>query len=138
MRKKVFLTALLIFSLTIVVSNFAQGRFSKESRIKMLQERLSLTPEQTTQLDSILTKTESEAKNVTESGSDRREVMMKIRESSNSEIMNILNDEQKQEFKKYLEERIQRMNNDNDNKFCSILSYMKGGRFLTVTTIRLF
>ena len=98
--------------LILTISAQAQMRMTHEERVKQYQERLKLTDKQTKSVDTILTKMEEKMKSInTDDRSQRREAFMKIMDETNSQIEKILTPGQKDEFKKMLEERRNRMKN---------------------------
>lgn len=100
-----------IFVLLLLISTvlFAQPRMNAEKRLELLKERLNLTAEQTTILTELLKKHENTARTLRdESQGDfqsMREKMMKINEELNQKILSLLDDKQKEEYKKIIEER---------------------------------
>lgn len=106
--------AILFFALILLVSItglFAQGRMTHEERVKQYQERLKLNADQTKKVDAILVKMEKQIQKMRDSGSREnfREEMTKINQESNDQIMKILKPAQKEELKKMMEERRNRM-----------------------------
>jgi len=106
--------AILFFTLILFVSSSivsAQGRMTHEERVQQNKERLKLSDDQTKKLDVILKKFEAKREEMRNSG-DRakmREEMMKSMEETNDQISKILKPAQKEEFKKMIEERKNRM-----------------------------
>jgi periplasmic protein CpxP/Spy len=106
------------FSVIIIVMTFtvtnAQNRRTPEERAKMLKERLNLTDEQTSKVDSIYTESDKKFQDVSQNGFDRAQFRA-IMDSTNSEIEKLLTDKQKDGFSKLLEERRNRMHRNNPN-----------------------
>jgi Spy/CpxP family protein refolding chaperone len=106
--KKFFFSAFILFVFFSINVN-AQMRMSHQDRVKQYQERLKLTDEQTAKVDSIITLSENAMKYIsTDDREQRRAEMMKIRDDVNTQIEKILTDEQKTEFNKMKEERMNR------------------------------
>lgn len=97
-----FIAALLILS----VSAVAQSKVTQQERLKNLKQRLSLTDEQYVKVEQILTKSSDEIQKLRASGNPDREGFKKIRDESNQKILNILDEKQKSEINKMLNERI--------------------------------
>ena len=106
--KKILCSVVILLAVFTISAN-AQMRMSHQDRVKQYQERLKLTDEQTAKVDSILTVSESAMKNInTDDRELRRTEMMKIRDDVNAQIEKILTDDQKTEFNKMKEERMNR------------------------------
>ena len=103
-RAILFLTVILFIGLTAL---YAQGRMTREERVKQYKERLKLTDAQTKKLDAILAASELKIQKLRDSGDmeNMRDEMMKMRNESNDEIQKILKPDQKKEFLKMMEER---------------------------------
>jgi protein CpxP len=103
------------------ITIFAQRGMSHEDRMKNLDERLNLSEEQYTQVDSILKDQTKEFQILREGwdeGGDRDEMRQKMRELRNDtddKILAVLNEEQTTEYKKYQEERAQRRRDRQSN-----------------------
>ncbi len=110
-----FFTVILFISSSIVS---AQGRMTHEERVQQYKERLKLTDDQTKKLDAILLKSEKKRDEMRNSGDmeNMREVMMKNMEETNDQILKILKPAQKVEFKKMVEERKSRMQEQRRNR----------------------
>lgn len=112
MLKKIMLFSVLALFVLSASSN-AQMRMSPSGRAKQLAEQLKLSDDQTKKVEAIFTKSEEKAFKIMENdgfgNGENRDKMMKIREEANGEIMKILNDKQKSEFKKIIEEQRKRM-----------------------------
>jgi Spy/CpxP family protein refolding chaperone len=117
MKNLILIFSFAIFTFSLAV--YAQGRFTPQERLKMLKDRLSLTDEQSAKVEKILIKSDSELKNLRASENPDRASFRKIMDDSNNEILKVLNEKQKAEFNKMLEERRnrqqQRRNNPNNN-----------------------
>jgi Spy/CpxP family protein refolding chaperone len=107
MFSKMVNSALILFLFVGVVS--AQMRMDPKERVKELSKRLNLTEKQIKQIEDIFTQ-QSEAMQelFASSGGDRefmRDEMMKLREETNKKVEKVLNEKQKVEYKKILEEQ---------------------------------
>ena len=112
---KLSIVFLLIFSFVLQ----AQMRMSPAERTKQMTEQLKLTKEQAKKVESILTKSQEKISKVMDGGfgnPENREKMMKLRDEANDEIMKILDDKQKKEFKKNIEEQRKRMEERRQNR----------------------
>lgn len=91
----------------------AQPRFTPEQRLKMLKERLNLTEEQSKKVEDILVKSDKEMQKLRSSENRDRSQFRAQMDKTNQEIEKVLDEKQKAEYKKMLEERRQRtmMNN---------------------------
>lgn len=96
--------SLLIFAAAVN----AQPRFSGKDRLERLKERLSLTQEQSAKVEKILLKQEEDMKKLRSSDNFDRTEFRKVMDNSNQEIEKVLDKKQKLEFKKILDERRQR------------------------------
>lgn len=107
MFSNIIKSVLILFLFVGVVS--AQMRMDPKERVKELTKRLNLTEKQTKQIEDIFTKQGEAMQELFESsGGDRefmRDEMMKLREETNKKVDKILNDKQKAEYKKILEEQ---------------------------------
>lgn len=78
------------------------GPMSVDDRVKMLADRLSLNDDQQTKVKSILTDSQQQQQSIRDDSSlsqdDRRSKMRSLRESTNSKIREVLNDDQKKKF----------------------------------------
>ena len=99
---------LIILSFILISTANAQPRFSAKDRLERLKERLSLTQEQSAKVEKILLKQEDEMKKLRSSDNFDRTEFRKIMDNSNQEIEKVLDKKQKLEFKKMLDERRQR------------------------------
>jgi len=103
MKNRVFLISLSFFILIATVN--AQPRFTPQDRLERLKEKLSLTKEQSIKVEKILVKSDEEMNKLRASENPDRAAFRKIMDSSNKEIEKLLNEKQKLEFNKLLEER---------------------------------
>lgn len=100
--------------------SFAQGgmRRSPEEQAKQLKEQLKLTDDQTTKVTAILqTQAKSRDSIFNAANGDRQAMMQAMRplmESTNTKIQAVLTDEQKAAYKKWMEERRERMRQNRD------------------------
>jgi hypothetical protein len=104
---------LLIILLTVISSSilYSQGRMSHEERMEILKEKLSLSDEQYTQIDTILkVQTKEFQKLRDEVDGDREQMREKsrgLRKETDDQITEVLNEDQIEEYEKYKEERRQ-------------------------------
>lgn len=109
----IFSVAAILFSLSL----HAQPRFTPQERLKMLNDRLNLTEEQSVKIENILKTSDEEIQKLRESQSADRTEFRKVMDHTNQEILSILNERQKTEYNKMLEERRNRRRNpDNQNR----------------------
>ncbi len=119
MKAKLFTSIMLLFVLFISGVSFAQmggGGANPQERLKKSLEdyktKLSLTDEQYTKVETILTEQMNEMIKLRENAGGDREAMRaaitESREKADKKIEELLTDEQKVIFKKMIEERAQR------------------------------
>jgi F0F1-type ATP synthase membrane subunit b/b' len=117
------ISVLLLFTCITLV--YAQPRMqTPKERADELKTKLTLSADQTKKAEQIYTKAESKMKSLFEESSGDREKMgksmMAEMEKTDTEILKILNDKQKKEYKKLQEERKQMFKNmtppDDPNK----------------------
>lgn len=101
--KKIVLVSSLIFFIASLVT-LAQPRFSVQDRLKLYKEKLNLTEEQTIKIEKILVNSGEELNKLRNSETRDREGFRKIMDNSNQEIEKVLDDKQKIEFNKMLDE----------------------------------
>jgi periplasmic protein CpxP/Spy len=79
-----------------------RGMPSVDDQVKMMSDRLNLTPDQQTKIKPILedqrTQAQALRKDESLSDDDRRNKMRTLRESTNSKIRDVLTDDQKKQF----------------------------------------
>jgi protein CpxP len=79
-----------------------RGMPSVDDQVKMMSDRLNLTPDQQTKVKPILedqrTQAQALRKDESLSDDDRRNKMRTLRESTNSKIRDVLTDDQKKQF----------------------------------------
>lgn len=109
---------LVVFGLVLFLSGAvnAQGRrFDVDSRVNELKTKLTLTDKQTEDVKKILVASqEAAAKEREQSGGDfeaRRKARLARFQETDKKVMALLTDKQKEEYKKIIQEREQRMNN---------------------------
>ena len=88
--KNLLVAIVIVFSITALAA--AQNMPSVQDRVERLKNRLSLTAQQATQVNSILTAAQDSARTITVTGSDRRKAMRQIMTKAHSDIMKILTD----------------------------------------------
>lgn len=119
LKRTIILSVVLLLGLAVL--NQAQMRMSPEERAKQLTEQLKLTKDQTKKVEEIFKKSQDKMQKIFDSGSgfgdpDTRDKIMKLRDESNNEVMKLLNDKQKTEYKKILEEQRKRMEERRQNR----------------------
>jgi periplasmic protein CpxP/Spy len=79
-----------------------RGMPSVDDQVKMMSDRLNLTPDQQTKIKPVLedqrTQAQALRKDESLSDDDRRSKMRTLRESTNSKIRDVLTDDQKKQF----------------------------------------
>ncbi len=92
------------------------GRGGPERHLQMLQQELSLTPDQTTQVKALLeserTKMEGLRANTTLSADDRRSQMMSIRQDENTKLRALLTPDQATKYDAMQARMRERMQHD--------------------------
>ncbi|HMN49646.1 MAG TPA: hypothetical protein PKD67_10950 [Ignavibacteriaceae bacterium] len=106
MKNLIVLLSLSFFLLSLVA--IAQPRFTPQERLKMLKERLNLTEEQSKKVEDILVKSDKEIKKLRSSDNRDRTQFRDLMDKINQEIEKVLDEKQKAEYKKMMEERRQR------------------------------
>ena len=115
-RFVVILSILFLFGFTAQLFSQGMGRMDPQERMKQqlqtYKERLKLTDAQFNKVDTILKNQMGEMQKLRDSSSgdmhSMREAMMGLREKTSKKIEALLDDSQKAEFKKILEEAAQR------------------------------
>ncbi len=112
MKNLILLFSLSLFMLSMVA--IAQPRFTPQERLKMLKERLNLTQEQSKKVEDILINSDKEMQKLRSSENRDRSQFRVQMDKTNQEIEKVLDEKQKAEYKKMLEERRKRpmMNNN--------------------------
>jgi hypothetical protein len=89
-----------------------------QERLKILNEKLTLTKEQAAKVEKILVKNDEQIQKLRASENPDRSEFRKIMEDSNQEILKVLDDKQKVEYNKMLDERRKQhqQNQNNPNK----------------------
>lgn len=108
MKKIVLLSSLILFVLSI--SAFAQQRFTPQDRLKFYKEKLNLTEDQSKKVEQILIKSDDQMKKLREDKSADRSEFRKMMDQTNQEISKVLNEKQKADFQKMLDEMKARRN----------------------------
>ncbi len=119
MKVKAIFAIAVMFVLSLAVNSYAQmgsGMNPQERMKRTLEEfktRLTLTDAQFAKVDTILQAQTAEMTKIRESSGGDREAMrsaiMDLRAKTDKQIEAILTDEQKVEYKKFQEERAQRL-----------------------------
>ncbi len=114
---KVVVFSLFVFSISFASIN-AQTRRTPKERAQILKDQLSLTDSQTTKIENIYTAADKKFQESRQGNFDRT-IFRALMDSTNTEIKKLLNDKQKDEFNKIIEERRGRMrgykSNSNSN-----------------------
>jgi hypothetical protein len=115
MYRTIMIAVISVFILSL--ATFAQPRLSPQERAKMLTEKLSLTKDQSAKVEKIFTEAQEQMKKMMADSKGDRSEMRKVMESTNDKIEKLLDDKQKDAFKKMQEERRKGMkNNSPDSK----------------------
>jgi len=97
--KKLLLVCCFLIGFTAISHAQGGGMRSPEARVKMLQDSLKLTPDQSTQVLAIYKASAAQRDSVKNAGGDR-DAMRSIMMSANDKILAILTDDQKAAYKK--------------------------------------
>lgn len=116
MKRSKFSASLMLGSVLLLLAAVAAlaqpPRWSVDDQLKRLEEELKLTADQSKAVKVILTDQQKEMQTLREqSQGDResmREKMQTLRKKYDDKIMALLNDTQKEQYKKILEERAKR------------------------------
>ncbi|MBE0538708.1 MAG: hypothetical protein IH620_03265 [Ignavibacterium sp.] len=106
MKNLIVLSSLSFFLLSLVA--IAQPRFTPQERLKMLKERLNLTEEQSQKVEEILIKSDEDMQKLRSTDKRDRLQFRAQMDKTNQEIEKVLDEKQKSEYKKMMEERRQR------------------------------
>ena len=112
-------TILVMFSLMLITSinANAQSQMNIERRMENLTKVLDLTENQQVEIKKVFTTQKSKFDNIqVDDRTTRREEMQKIMTETNSMILPILDEEQQKEFKKRIEQQMQRRGSDNQRQ----------------------
>ena len=112
-------TILVMFSLMLITSinANAQRQMNIERRMENLTKVLDLTENQQVEIKKVFTTQKSKFDNIqVDDRTTRREEMQKIMTETNSLILPILDEEQQKEFKKRIEQQMQRRGSDNQRQ----------------------
>jgi len=112
-------TILVMFSLMLITSinANAQRQMNIERRMENLTKVLDLTENQQVEIKKVFTTQKSKFDNIqVDDRTTRREEMQKIMTETNSMILPILDEEQQKEFKKRIEQQMQRRGSDNQRQ----------------------
>ena len=110
---------ILLFTAAFIVCSFstaAQNRMSTQERLKKLNERLNLTEKQSAKIEKILKTSDEEIQKLRKDQNPDRTEFRKVMDHTNQEILSILNEKQKTEYNKMLEERRNRWQRNSDNR----------------------
>jgi biopolymer transport protein ExbD len=107
----------LIFLITMFFISFSANaqmtRMNPKERAEELKEKLELSDEQTKQVEEIYIKADNEIKETIQEGSRNREQLREAMETimgnTDNEILEILNDKQKEKYNEIMQERKERM-----------------------------
>lgn len=110
----------LLFISSLVIAQPRGNRMSVEDQMKEYNEKLNLDEDQFKSIEKILTdmraKMEEERENMSGDFSNMREKMMELIGERDKKIKEVLNDDQKIEFDKMLEERRKQMEERRRNR----------------------
>ena len=112
-------TILVMFSLMLITSinANAQSQMNIERRMENLTKVLDLTENQQVEIKKVFTTQKSKFDNIqVDDRTTRREEMQKIMTETNSMILPILDEEQQKEFKKRIEQQMQKRGSDNQRQ----------------------
>jgi outer membrane lipoprotein-sorting protein len=105
-------SAIILLSFTVA----AQNRLTPQERLKNLKERLNLTEDQSVNVEKILETSNDDIQKLRSTENPDRTEFRKIMDNTNQEILKVLNEKQKIEFNKILEERQNRRQRNSGNK----------------------
>jgi len=111
------LLLMIVFSTS---TNYSQPRLNVDEQVQRLSNKLDLSEEQAGLVEEILTDSKEKADFFRDSGLDRREMMMKMRDlmdAANKEIESILNAEQLIKFRELVEKRKEEMRGKRSPEF---------------------
>ncbi len=111
MKNLIVFFSLLFFTLTLAA--FAQPRTTPQERLKMLKERLSLTEVQSVKIEKILITADEKIKELRTKGKNNRTEFRDLMDKTNQEIDKVLDEKQKAEHKKMIDERKNRSRQNN-------------------------
>jgi len=97
--KKLLLMCCFLIGFTAISHAQGGGRMTPEARLKVMQDSLKLTPDQSTQIAAILKASAAQRDSLRNAGGDR-DAMRSLMTSSNDKIQAVLTDEQKATYKK--------------------------------------
>jgi len=97
--KKLLLVCCFLIGFTAISHAQGGGRMTPEARLKVMQDSLKLTPDQSTQVMAIYKASAAQVDSVRNAGGDR-DAMRSIMTSANDKILAILTDDQKAAYKK--------------------------------------
>ncbi len=112
-------TILVMFSLILITSinANAQRQMNIERRMENLTKVLDLTENQQVEIKKVFTTQKSKFDNIqVDDRTTRREEMQKIMTETNSMILPILDEKQQKEFKKRIEQQMQKRGSDNQRQ----------------------
>jgi len=111
------LLLMIVFSTS---TNYSQPRLNVDEQVQRLSNKLDLSEEQAGLVEEILTDSKEKADFFRDSGLDRKEMMMKMRDlmdAANKEIESILNAEQLIKFRELVEKRKEEMRGKRSPEF---------------------
>lgn len=111
MKIKLIIMVLMLISFSVSTIN-AQRKFDIDTQMKTLKEKLQLNDEQEESIKTILLESQKEFQVLMEkSNGDRMSVMdeaKELKEATDKKINKQLNEEQKIEYKEFMEEKMQK------------------------------
>lgn len=108
LERKEMKNIIVLFSLlfvTLTLAAVAQPRMTPQERLKMLKERLSLTEAQSVKIEKILINADEKIKELRTKGKNNRTEFRDLMDKTNQEIDKVLDEKQKVEHKKMIDER---------------------------------
>lgn len=111
MKNLVFLISIVML-LLVSINNYAQMMKSPEERAKELREKLNLTNEQTEKVKQIYENADNEFRDRIQGSGNRDQIriaMQTLMDNTDSEILKILNGEQKTSYERIMEARKEQM-----------------------------
>jgi len=118
LKRILFILLLMITFAT--TNNYSQPRIDVDEQVQRLSNELELSEEQADQVAEILADSKGKADKLRDSGQDRREMMLQMRDlmgAANKEIESILNDEQLVKFREIVEKRKEEMRRRRSREF---------------------
>jgi ribosome recycling factor len=103
MKNMIILFSLSLFVFSLVA--IAQPRVTPQERLKALKEKLNLTEDQSVKVEKILVNADEQMKKLRANGNTDRTDFRNLMDKTNQEIDKVLDEKQKIEHKKMMDER---------------------------------